>query len=287
MPIIDIHIHIQPWEQLKPEVYAKMTAGRKDTAEIQKFIESPKAFLEFLDAGGVERVGLINYPSPDLMGFTAATNDFVANYCQANPQRLIAFGGVHPRFCNDVDAEMTRLLRLGIRCLKVHPPHQIIAANAYRDGNKGQEILYRRAEKENMLIMFHGGTSIFPGARNVYADTMPIDDVAVDFPNLKIIIAHAGRPLHTETTFFLLRRHKNIHLDISGIPPKKLLDYLPRLDAIAGKTLWGTDWPSPGVTDMKRNIDDFLALPIAQNMKEAILYENALRLLKECGIAQN
>jgi len=284
MPIIDIHVHIQPWEQLKPEVYAKMTAGRKDLAAIQNFMRSPKAFLEFLDVSGVERVGLINYPSPDLMGFTAATNDFVAKYCRENPQRLVAFGGVHPRFCADVDAEMTRLLQLGIRCLKVHPPHQMLAANAYRDGNAGQEIFYRGAEKENMLVMFHGGTSIFPGARNVYADTMPIDDVAVDFPNLKIIIAHAGRPLHTETTFFLLRRHKNIHIDISGIPPKRLLDYLPRLDEIANKTLWGTDWPSPGVTDMRKNIDDFLALPIAAPMKEAILFENAMRLLKECGV---
>ncbi len=283
MPIIDIHIHIQPWEQLKPEVYAKMTGGRKDLAAIEKFIQSPKAFLEFLDANGVEAAGLINYPSPDLMGFTAATNDFVAKYCKENPRRLIAFGGVHPRFCDDVDAEMRRLLKLDIRCLKVHPPHQAIAANEYRYGDAGQEELYRRAEQENMLMMFHGGTSVFPGARNVYADTMPIDDVAVDFPNLKIIIAHAGRPLHTETTFFLLRRHKNIHIDISGIPPKKLLDYLPRLDEIAGKTLWGTDWPSPGVTDMRKNIDDFLALPISQQMKDAILYENALRLLEECG----
>jgi hypothetical protein len=281
MSVIDIHIHIQPWEQLKPAVQEKMRAGRKDLDQILHFIQSPKAFLEFLDANGVERAGLINYPSPDLMGFTAATNDFVANYCKKNPQRLIAFGGVHPRFCDDVEAEMTRLFKLGIRCLKVHPPHQAIEANAYRHGNIKQEALYRRAETENMLVMFHGGTSIFPGARNVYADTMPIDDVAVDFPNLKIIIAHAGRPLHTETTFFLLRRHKNIHIDISGIPPKKLLDYLPRLEEIADKTLWGTDWPSPGVWDLKKNITDFMQLPLAEEIKQKILYSNALNLLAE------
>jgi predicted TIM-barrel fold metal-dependent hydrolase len=174
---------------------------------------------------------------------------------------------------------MTRLLKLGIRCLKVHPPHQDLAANAYRQGNIKQKILYRRAEKENMLVMFHGGTSVFPGARNVHADTMPIDDVAVDFPDLKIIIAHAGRPLHTETTFFLLRRHQNVHIDISGIPPKKLLDYLPRLEEIAGKTLWGTDWPSPGVTDVGRNIQDFLRLPLSEEVKQKILYENGAQLL--------
>ena len=197
--------------------------------------------------------------------------------------RSIAFGGVHPRFCADVEAEMTRLLRLGIRCLKVHPPHQNLAANAYRYGDAAQQDLYRRAEKENMLMMFHGGTSIFPGARNVFADTMPIDDVAVDFPRLKIIIAHAGRPLHVDATFFLLRRHQNVHIDVSGIPPPTLLEYLPRLEEISDKTLWGTDWPSPGVRDMRKNLDDFLALPLAQKTKEAILSENALRLLRECG----
>jgi len=283
MPIIDIHVHIQPWEQLKPGVREKMMAGRTDLTEIQRFIASPKEFLKFLDASGIDKVGLINYPSPDLMGFTAATNDFVANYCKENPQRLIAFGGVHPRFCDDVDAEMKRLLKLGIRCLKIHPPHQNIAANAYRAGHSAQRDLYRRAEREGMLMMFHGGTSIFPGARNVYADTMPLDDVAVDFPNLKIIIAHAGRPLHVETTFFLLRRHPNVHIDISGIPPKKLLAYLPRLEEVADKTLWGTDWPSPGVKDMRKNIDDFLTLPLPQNVKDAILYENAHALLTACG----
>ncbi len=281
MKVIDIHIHIQPWEQLKPAVQERMRAGRKDFEQILRFIQSPKAFLEFLDANGIERAGLINYPSPDLMGFTAATNDFVANYCKENPQRLIAFGGVHPRFCDDADAEMARLLKLGIRCLKVHPPHQMIAANAYRHGHVTQEIIYRRAEQENMLVMFHGGTSIFPGARNVFADTMPIDDVAVDFPHLKIIIAHAGRPLHAETTFFLLRRHKNIHIDVSGIPPKKLLEYLPRLEEISDKTLWGTDWPSPGVWDMKKNLDDFLQLPLSEEIKQKVLYDNAARLLAE------
>lgn len=281
MNVIDIHIHIQPWEQLKPAVQEKMRAGRKDMEAILHFIKSPKAFLEFLDANGVERAGLINYPSPDLMGFTSATNDFVAAYCKENPRRLIAFGGVHARFCDDVDAEMTRLLKLGIRCLKVHPPHQAIAANAYRQGNTAQEIIYRRAEKENMLVMFHGGTSVFPGARNVFADTMPIDDVAVDFPNLKIIIAHAGRPLHVETTFFLLRRHKNVHIDISGIPPKKLLEYLPRLEEIADRTLWGTDWPSPGVWDLKKNIADFIQLPLAEEVKQRILFGSADRLLAE------
>ena len=76
--------------------------------------------------------------------------------------------------------------------------------------------------------MFHTGTSIFPGARNKYGDPIYIDDVAVDFPKLKILLAHGGRPLWMDTAFFLMRRHPNVYLDISGIPPKTLLKYFPR-----------------------------------------------------------
>ena len=96
-------------------------------------------------------------------------------------------------------------------------------------------------------MMFHTGTSISHGARNKYGDPIYIDDVAVDFPRLKILMAHGGRPLWMDTAFFLLRRHPNVYLDISGIPPKTLLKYFPRLDEIAAKTLFGTDWPGPGV----------------------------------------
>src|SRR6266853_300111 len=66
-------------------------------------------------------------------------------------------------------------------------------------------------------------------AKDVLTDPMPIDDVAIDFPRLPIILAHTGRPLHGETAFFLARRHANVRLDVSGIPPKSLPRYVPRI----------------------------------------------------------
>ncbi len=86
---------------------------------------------------------------------------------------------------------------------------------------------------------------------------MPVDDLALDFPDLKIVMAHGGRPLYMDEAFFLVRRHSNVHMDISGIPPSRLLNYFPRLSSISEKVLWGTDWPGPGVPDMKRNIGPF------------------------------
>jgi hypothetical protein len=79
-----------------------------------------------------------------------------------------------------------------------------------------------------------------------------------------------------DTAFFLIRRHANVYLDISGIPPKTLLEYFPRLSEIAHKTLFGTDWPGPGVPDIKKNLDDFRALPLNKEVQQQILSTTAL-----------
>ncbi len=122
---------------------------------------------------------------------------------------------------------MEQIVRLGIKLIKIHPPHQLLYPNDYVNGVKELEIIYRAAEANGIPIMVHTGTSIFPGARNKYGDPMYVDDVAVDFPKLKILLAHGGRPLWMDTAFFLVRRHRNVFLDISGIPPKTLLKYFP------------------------------------------------------------
>ena len=79
-----------------------------------------------------------------------------------------------------------------------------------------------------------------------------------------------------DTAFFLIRRHPNVYLDISGIPPKSLLKNFPRVEEIAGKTLFGTDWPGPGVPDVKQNLDEFRALSLSEEAKEKILSSTAL-----------
>ena len=278
MIITDCHIHIQPVEMFKQAPLEVMKRARGHYDDILEYCRSPKALLKYLDSVGVERAVLINYVSPEVMGFTHEVNQWVANYCREDPKRLIPCGSVHPKYSFNVEREMEDLVSLGIRLIKIHPPHQLIYPNAYTSGVKELEIVYRRAEKNGIPVMIHTGTSIFPGARNKFGDPIFVDDVAVDFPELKILMAHGGRPLWMQTAFFLLRRHKNVYLDISGIPPKQLLTYFPRLHEIAKKTLFGTDWPSPGVPDIKQNLEQFESLPLAAEMKEQILSSTALEI---------
>jgi predicted TIM-barrel fold metal-dependent hydrolase len=190
-------------------------------------------------------------------------------------------GGVHPRHTKDVAGAVNHLLHdLGIGALKVHPPHMEHSPNAYRDTLPALADVYRLAGEAGVPVLIHTGTSVFPGARNVYADPMPCDDVAVDFPKTNLVLCHAGRPLHYETAFFLARRHPNVHLDLSGIPPRRLLAVLPRLGEIADKVLWGTDWPSMGVVSMRRNLDELTAIGLPDETLRKILFENAARVFR-------
>jgi len=279
--ITDCHIHIEPLELMKPEALAVIRGERANFDEIASYSSSPSAFLKYLDRCGVDRAVLINYVAPEVMGLMPEVNQFVANYVRHDPKRLISCGGLHPRHTTNIMADVDQLLSLGLRMIKIHPPHQLLFPNDYLRGVKELEIIYRAAEANGIPVMIHTGTSVFPGARNKYGDPIHVDDVAVDFPKLKIILAHGGRPLWMDTAFFLLRRHPNVYLDISGIPPKALLKYFPRLSEIAHKTLFGTDWPSPGIVDVKRNIDDFKTLPISDEMRDQILGKTALSLWPE------
>lgn len=278
--ITDVHIHIQPWWQMKPLVMETMRRGKEQHFDfLLSLMEDPSMLLRIMDEEGIHRVGMVNYPSPDVMGFTDETNDFAAKYAQAEPSRLLPYGGVDPRTNRDPVGAVERLVDMGIRMLKLHPPHQRCAANAYTEGLDSLAKIYGTAESHGLPVMVHTGTSVFPGARSKYGNPMELDDVAIDFPDLQIVMAHGGRPLYMREAFFVLRRHKNVWLDLSGIPPRNLPEYFPRLHEIESKVLWGTDWPSPGVSSMRKNVDQFLALPFPESLKNAALEHNPLRLL--------
>src|SRR3989442_8852738 len=91
-------------------------------------MDDPRALLEVMDRAGVWRAGLVNYPSPDIMGFTDATNAFAARYARANPERLLPYGGGHPRHTKDPAGGVGPPLRPGSPPPQnPSPPHGVSA----------------------------------------------------------------------------------------------------------------------------------------------------------------
>jgi predicted TIM-barrel fold metal-dependent hydrolase len=281
MGVTDCHVHINPIWEMRPD--AAKLLGFPDSAPMH-FLKDPAAFLAYLDAAGVERAALINYVAPEVIGYTEKANDFVSEYSREDPERLLAVGGLRPDHPNP-EKEVGRLAEeLHLRAIKLHPPHQGFRPNAYVDGElPGLRDLYAACVRYELPVIVHTGTSVFPRARNRFADPMMLDDVAVDFPELTIVLAHGGRPIWMESAVFLTRRFPNVWLEVSGIPPSRLLEYFPTLPRLADKVLFGTDWPGPGVKDIRANLDAFRALGLSASVVTRILEENPLRVFPRRG----
>ncbi|MGB9628167.1 MAG: amidohydrolase family protein, partial [Thermodesulfobacteriota bacterium] len=166
-------------------------------------------------------------------------------------------------------------VREGARGLKLHPSYQFYYPNEAR-----LYPLYSKAQELRIPVIFHIGTSIFKGTRLKYCDPIYLDDVAVDFPNLKIIMAHSGRGFWYDKCFFLSRLHKNLYMDITGLPPQNLLNYFPELEKNREKVIFGSDWPTIP-SSIGKNIEMIKSLPLSDHAIEAILYKNAARILFE------
>lgn len=275
-------MHVEPYRMLRPEILDAIRRTVPDAESAGRVMDDPRALLDVMDAAGVDRACLINYVAPEVTGLKEDVNRFVSRYAEEDPARLLPFGSVHPRRTKDPRRDVERLAsKFEIRGLKIHPPHQRFAANAYADGTMpALRAIYRTAERIGLPVMVHTGTSVFPGARSKFGDPIALDDVAQDFPDLRLIMAHGGRPLWCDTAFFLVRHHPNLSLDISSIPPKRLLEWFPRLEEIADKVLFGSDWPGPGILGMRAEVDAVRALPLSPALLEKLLTANAARLFR-------
>lgn len=282
-PVIDAHVHMNPFWRLDDDAQSLLREHGHGFDRKVELARNPDQFVSYLDDQGIERAAIINYVTP-ILGYTHDVNEWAASFRDAAPDRIFAFGGFDPNETNDPESVIDRALDdLNLDGIKLHPPHQNIQANDYLTdpgyrGLDGLRYLYERCANEDVPVMVHTGTSIFPGARSRLADPMPLDDVAVDFPNLDIVMAHGGRPMYTAEGWFLLRRHDNIYFDVSSIPPSNLLNHFPRLEMVADQTLFGSDWPGPMVPDISENVNEIRSLSLSDETIDRILYGTAAEL---------
>ena len=137
--------------------------------------------------------------------------------------------------------------------------------------------LYACAQELQIPVLFHTGSSIFHGTRLKYGDPLYFDDVAIDFPQMNIVLVHGGRGFWYDRALFLARLHPNIYVEIAGLPPQNLMKYFPEIDKITDKVIFGSDWP--GVPSIKKNIEAIKQLPLTKEAIDKILGGNAARLL--------
>jgi predicted TIM-barrel fold metal-dependent hydrolase len=270
--VIDFHVHLSEYESFGEDAFNFFSSAfpsKEEYVEFCRIHSDPQAYLRLMDENGVDYSVVLAEISPLSTG--VAKNEMVEAFCQASP-RLIPFCTINPYLHPNMGDMLEDLcLNHGFKGLKLLPSY-----NYFYPNDNFLYPLYAVAERLGIPVVFHTGSSIFRGTRIKYANPIFYDDVALDFPDMKIIMAHGGRGLWYNEAVIMSRLHKNIYIEVSGLPPQKLLEFFPDMGRFADKFIFGTDWPSVNV---KKNIEIIRNLNISQEAISKILGGNAKKIL--------
>ncbi|HET8841270.1 MAG TPA: amidohydrolase family protein [Ktedonobacteraceae bacterium] len=214
-------------------------------------------------------------------GLTRLPNEEILDAAMANPDVLIPFASIDPAKGKMGIREARRLIaETGVRGFKFHPTLQEFYPN-----DRSVYPLYEVIAEAGLPAIFHTGHSGIGsgmrgggGIRLKYSNPMFLDDVAVDFPDMPIIMAHPSFPWQDEALSVCLHKPQ-VYIDLSGWSPKyfppQLIQYANTL--LKEKMLFGSDYP---LLTPERWLADFERIGIRSEVRPLILKENAIKLLK-------
>lgn len=214
-------------------------------------------------------------------GFRRYSNEEVARIAAENDDILIPFASIDPAKGKTGAREARRLVReFGVRGFKFHPTMQ-----GFYPNDRMAYPLYEAIAEEGAIALFHSGqTGVGSGLRGgmgmrlKYSDPIHVDDVAVDFPDMPIVLAHPSFPW-TENGLSVATHKPNVYIDMSGWSPRYFPEIFVRYanTILKKKMLFGSDWPA--ITP-ERWLSDFAEIEIRDEVRPMILKENARQLLK-------
>ncbi len=281
---IDIHTHAEePCDTCRTDGYNEFQAGMaayfKNPAGVEGMLPTVQQTAEYYRE---RKIGAVIFPvdAERETGFRRYSNEEVAEICAENDDILIPFASIDPWKGKVGVREVRRMVRdFGVRGFKFHPTFQGFFPN-----DRMAYDMYQAIEDEGAIALFHTGqTGVGSGMRGgmgmrlKYSNPMHLDDVAVDFPDLKIILAHPSFPWQEEA--LSVATHKpNVYIDLSGWSPKYFPEILVRYanTLLKKKMLFGSDWPA--ITP-DRWLADFEKSEFRDEVRPLILKENAQRLL--------
>lgn len=269
---IDTHVHIEP--DVKDN--AADEAARKYFGETG----APRDHQGLAQYYRSRNIGCIVFSVDEqLTGRPQVSNDDVLALAAEHSDMMLAFASVNPTRGAEAVREARRLIALGVSGFKLHPPLQQFHAN-----DRVAYPFYEVIAEAKLPVLFHTGHSGIgtgmPGGGGVrlkYGNPMDIDDVAVDFPDMTIILAHPSFPWQDEAISICLHKPE-VYIDLSGWSPKyfppNLIQYANTL--LKKKILFGSDFP---LITPDRWLADFEKIGIKDEVRPLILKENAMRLL--------
>jgi uncharacterized protein len=208
----------------------------------------------------------------------AVSNDEILQAAERHADVLIPFAWIDVWREDAGVAEARRLIEAGVRGFKFHPP-----TGGYYANDERLYPLYEVIAAARLPALFHTGQTAVGqgsgaggGVRLKYGNPIYLDDVAVDFPDMPIIMAHPSFPWQEEA-LAIAQHKKQVYIDLSGWSPKyfpqQLVHYANTL--LKGKVLFGSDHP---MITADRWLSDFETAAFRDEVRPLILRENAAQL---------
>jgi predicted TIM-barrel fold metal-dependent hydrolase len=233
--IVDIHTHVGEYPDHISEKFAAEAKAAWAGVKLGGTLDEHHA--EALD--GVDRAVVLAFDAP-AAGFVVP-NDYVASYVARDPARLIGFGSVDPSSSGAIDELERMKADLGLAGCKLGPIYQDVDP-------LGPEFLRvcEALERLELPMLIHQGTTFARAGSLLQARPILLDEIALRFPELRIVIAHMGHPWFSET-IAVIRRHPHVYADVSALVSRRWLLYQALVEAIEyrveHKLLFGTDFP--------------------------------------------
>jgi predicted TIM-barrel fold metal-dependent hydrolase len=276
---IDMHVHIeadQHGHTDMPEDFRE--AAQKHFGAVHEPLSVESVAAHYRERNMAAVVFTVDHES--VTGHPALSNREIATQAAEHSDVLIPFASIDPaRGAEGVREAKILVEEFGVKGFKFHPNLQGFFPNdpkAYP--------LYEAIEALGVPALFHTGQSGIgsgmPGSGGIrlkYSNPLALDDVAVDFPQLQIVMAHPSFPWQDEA-LAVAARHTSVYIDLSGWSPKyfpaSLVQYANTM--LRTKVLFGSDYP---MITPDRWIADFDRIGIKPEVRPLIMKENALRLL--------
>ena len=306
--VLDVHAHntrrsyiAESWWESLGRLVQRVSAARGRAMSHREATEmfasrlegmSGDALVAGMDEAGVARMVLLPLDYGLLLGEPPLSieqqNEETAELCARHPERLVAFCGVDPMRGKRALALIERMVRTyGARGVKLHP------LSGWYPDDRAVYPVYEKCASLRVPVLIHSGSDP-PPLRSKYGRPIYLDDVCVDFPQLRIMCAHMGKPWREEAVD-LAERHANLWLDVCGTealyrrdPAEFYRRLRGDLDALGpGKVCFASDYPYYGsAASLGRWVERFRA-PGEAAQKAGISFSEAevAGILQENGAA--
>lgn len=242
--IVDVHTHTPTHrDAVPPEEHSVNERWRRDRAVVASntWDDYDRA------AADVDVSVAFNIAVPDPLAATgiptdpARVNDSTAEFVAAAPERRIGFMSVDPLAPDALDEIVRCTDDLGLQGIKLAPNYQ-----DFDPFDKRARAVFRHAERSGLPVIMHQGASPVRTAPLRYAHPLLADELAIEFPELRLILAHMGHPWQPDAAV-VIRKHPHLYADVSALFVRPWGFYQAMVAAmewgVLDKLLFASDFP--------------------------------------------